>query len=318
MTLGVQRALVTGADGLLGRHLISELERHGTKVTGLTRRAGPERRFIAMGDAPWDAERLARILDLAEPDVVFHLAGRAAGPPATLEQVNVGLARAMMAAMQRAEARPVLLCCGSAAEYGAAHVDGRPTPETAACEPVNAYGASKLAQTQEALAFAERTGIRVLVARIFNPIGPGMPPCLALGAFARQLADLPAYGGVLHTGNPAVSRDFMDVGHAARGLHALARNPVAHGVVNVCSGVPTRLDFLVALLIAASGKAVRIAVDPARMRSNEVGSVFGDPALLSRLTGMLPQTDQRAVIGRIWTQAQARAEQQMQTLGRDR
>ena len=28
----------------------------------------------------------------------------------------------------------------------------------------------------------------MLIARIFNPIGPGMPPYLALGEFARQIA----------------------------------------------------------------------------------------------------------------------------------
>ena len=135
----LRRALVTGADGFLGCHLLRELERYGVRVTGLTRRARPDNRFVAMGSAPWRVDCLARILEMAEPDVVFHLAGGAAGSPAELEQLNLGLTRTLMAALSRGQARPVLVCCGSAAEYGSAHIDGVPTPETARCAPESAF-----------------------------------------------------------------------------------------------------------------------------------------------------------------------------------
>src|SRR4051794_36752529 len=100
MSSGVLRALVTGADGFLGRHLMSELGRHGAEVTGLTRRAGRDGRLISAGSAPWPVDRLAGILEAVDPDMVFHLAGGATGSAATLEQINLGLACAMMAAMQ--------------------------------------------------------------------------------------------------------------------------------------------------------------------------------------------------------------------------
>jgi len=301
----LRRALVTGADGFLGCHLLRELERYGVRVTGLTRRARPDNRFVAMGSAPWRVDCLARILEMAVPDVVFHLAGGAAGSPAELEQLNLGLTRTLMAALSRGQARPVLVCCGSAAEYGSAHIDGVPTPETARCAPESAYGASKLAQTKEALAFGEQSGTRVLVARIFNPIGPGMPRYLALGEFARQIAALPPHGGMLQTGSLTVSRDFIDVEDVASALHRLATHPLACGVVNICSGKPTRLDGLVELLITVSGKPVRIELDPARLRGQERSTIFGDPTLLHHLAGGLPTTDDRAVIARIWAHAQA-------------
>src|SRR5689334_4001084 len=208
-----------------------------------------------MGDAPWQAAHLALIVRGVEPDVVFHLAGGSVGTAEQLEIMNVGLARTMMEALRLAEARPVFVCCGSAAEYGHAVIDGTPTPESVACAPVGAYGASKLAQTRAALAFGEATGTRVLVARIFNSIGPGMPPNLALGDFARQIAALPP-GGVLRTGTLGVDRDFIDIALVARALRLLASNPDAGGVVNICSGQATRLAGLLDMLITASGKAV--------------------------------------------------------------
>lgn len=300
-----RRALVTGAAGFLGRHLVRELERHGTRVTGLARHGGAGSSHVMMGDAPWEPRRLAGIIEATEPDVVFHLAGGTVGTAAQLEAVNVGLARSVMEAIGLAQATPLLVCCGSAAEYGSAVTDGAPTPETAVCAPLSAYGTSKLAQTRAALAFNEAGGARVLVARIFNPIGPCMPPHLALGEFARQIAALPPHGGTLRAGNLEVARDFIDVELVARALRLLAQHPDADGVVNVCSGQATRLAQLVEMLIAASGKPVRPELDPERVREGELRAMFGDPGLLWRLTGRLDETDYPAVTAGIWQDAEA-------------
>jgi hypothetical protein len=61
------------------------------------------------------------------------------------------------------------------------------------------------------------------------------------------------------------------------------------------------------LLIAASGKAVRMELVPERVRAGELQAVFGDPRLLWRLAGRLPDTDCPAVIERLWRDAAARA-----------
>ena len=37
----MRRAIVTGADGFLGRHLVQELEQRGVAVTALARRKRP-------------------------------------------------------------------------------------------------------------------------------------------------------------------------------------------------------------------------------------------------------------------------------------
>ena len=101
------------------------------------------------------------------------------------------------------------------------------------------------------------------------------------------------------------SRDFINVEDVASALHRLATHPLACGVVNICSGKPTRLDGLVELLITVSGKPVRVELDPAWLRGQERSSIFGDPTLLHHLAGWLPTTDDRAVIARIWAHAQA-------------
>ena len=299
--------MVTGSQGFVGRHVVRDLRRRGVQVTTLGRQAASAPSHIAMGEAPWSVSRVANVIGSVQPDVIFHLAGTAVGSPEHLERLNVGLADTIMEAMLTSGVMPLLVCCGSAAEYGAALVDGVPTAETVACQPVSAYAASKHAQTKAALAFAEATGASVLVARIFNPIGSGMPAHLALGDFARQIAATRAEPGVIRTGNLDVDRDFIDVDDVAAALWILANNPGARGVVNVCSGAATELRALVRMLIAASGKDIGIEADASRLRSGEVRSVIGSTARLAGFGAAPARTDYADAVARLWHDAMTRA-----------
>jgi GDP-4-dehydro-6-deoxy-D-mannose reductase len=201
---------------------------------------------------------------------------------------------------------PLLVCCGSAAEYGQAITDGVPVCESTTCAPTSSYGATKLAQTYAALAFAEETGTPVLVTRIFNPIGPGMPAYLALGDFARQIAIIPESHGVLRTGNIDVCRDFIDVKHVVGALIALAQNPGARGIVNICSGRAIALRKLANLLIDVSAKNITIETLPDRLRRGEVPVVVGSTARLVKLGGAPPPTNFEETVARVWREAALR------------
>lgn len=281
----MDRVLVSGATGFIGKRLVALLHDEGALVATVGRGPGQGPLHFELGPPPWTASQWRRAVSAAEPDIIIHLAGAQRGNRADLEAANVGLARALISALQDLKARPGLVVAGSAAEYGRAVIDGVPIHEDLVCAPIGPYGETKLAQTRAALSFAELTGGRVLVTRIFNPIGPGMPSHLALADFARQIADMPEGGGRLVTGNIDVARDFLDVAQAAGMLVALARNPRAQGIVNVCSGVPTVVRRLVELLIAESGKSIDIEVHPARLRPDEPQVLFGST---SRLASLLP------------------------------
>jgi GDP-4-dehydro-6-deoxy-D-mannose reductase len=263
-----------------------------------------DRQHFALGHGAWNAAQLARILAAERPDAIFHLAGTAAGTPADLERVNIGLALSLMQALGKTGQRPVLVMAGSASEYGAAVVSGVPVCETTRCSPVSAYGRSKLAQTRAALSFSDATGTPVLVARIFNPIGPGMPAHLALGSFAAQIAGAAGQRGTLRTGNIDVKRDFIDVEHVASMLCNLAQKPSARGIVNICSGRAVSLRSLVRRLIAVSGKSIAIEQDPQRVRPDDLPVIVGSTALLRKYGERPPPTDYPDVLARIWAAAQ--------------
>jgi len=285
--------LVSGAGGFIGRALIARLEERGLPLATIGTRREARAGHWAVAAGHWDAAEWLRVLDRVRPDTVFHLAGATTGTPEALNAINVDLAQALFTTLHRIDLRPTVILAGSAAEYGDAVIDGVPVREDAPCAPLTPYGRSKLAQTQAALAFAEETGLRVLVARIFNPIGPGLPRHLALGDFANQINEIGPEGGTLATGDIEVWRDMLHVDDLAWALDELAANPAARGVVNLCTGVPTRLRDLIEGMIAASGKPITITRDPERLRGGERRIIVGSPTRLAALGARPPQRDLR-------------------------
>jgi nucleoside-diphosphate-sugar epimerase len=104
----VTEALVTGASGLLGRHVVRRLAREGTAVRALVRSAAggavaeaAGAREVVVGDLRDDA-LVGRVA--AGVDTVIHCAGhvRAQGTRQIFEEVNVGCTRRLLAASEAA------------------------------------------------------------------------------------------------------------------------------------------------------------------------------------------------------------------------
>ncbi|MGQ9367401.1 NAD-dependent epimerase/dehydratase family protein [Azospirillum sp. ST 5-10] len=288
------RVVVTGAHGFIGRRVSPELRRRGHEVLSLGFRVGapaprPAERYDGRLSSADAVDELVALLMEWQPDAVLHLAGTTnADHPDTLFALNAGFASTLMAAMRGAgfSDRPVLLM-GSAAEYGPFPRRLQPLDETARTEPTGLYGLSKLAQTRAGLAASE-LGQAVIVARVFNAIGTGMPAHLSLPSFARRLAASARPGdGPLATGNLNAVRDFVPVQSIATALADLLQCPAARGrVVNVCSGHPYRVGDVLARMIRLAGSVV--AVDQAQTAAGFTDVAFGDPSLLARLTGWQP------------------------------
>jgi GDP-4-dehydro-6-deoxy-D-mannose reductase len=301
-----RRAIVTGAQGFIGRYLVSELHCRGIEVTTIGRKRSGNTSHAVIEMQQWNQPQLSAILAEAQPDIIFHFAGSSIGSATDLKTANIETTEILLSALKNLKQSPALVLAGSAAEYGAGIVDGVPVTEDTPCIPVSNYGASKLIQTQLALQFAGETGAKVVSARIFNAIGPGMPGHLALGSFAAQIASFPGTHGELLTGNLEVYRDFIDVKQVATSLLDIAVNPNADGVVNICSGQPVQLRNLVNLLIAASGKDILITNDPARMRPGELNIIIGSTNRLTKWrTKILPENNFTNLMNEIWLAAES-------------
>jgi nucleoside-diphosphate-sugar epimerase len=277
--------LITGASGFLGHHLLSALFLEGSgkgEVIAAGRKC-PEgcpiesfRRVDLVDDRV-----LKRVVAEVAPSLVFHLAGKTPpGDPDDFYGLNTLATVRLLDILRALDRRCRVVLVGSAAELGPVPVADLPIGEDYPCRPVDAYGLSKWLATAAGL--AARPPLEVVVARVFNPIGPGLPTSQALGRFAIELAR--GTGPIsLQVGDLEARRDFIDVRDVARALIALASGGRPGRIYNVGTGRSHRVGDGLDALIALSGRDVQVDADAtlARMRGPadsraDVGRIAGE------------------------------------------
>jgi GDP-4-dehydro-6-deoxy-D-mannose reductase len=294
--------LVTGATGFVGRHVLAALQAgvagsadSAPQLVVLGRRcpqSWPRENFIsadltAAGD-------IRQAIAQAAPDFVIHTAGKT--PPAPddeLYRANFWATIHLLSALRLSQKPVRVVLSGSAAELGPVDTGQLPVDETYRGYARDAYGRSKWLATSAGL--AERGPLEIVVARVFNPIGPGTPPTQALGRFADKLADPGPDPLDLEVGDLDVRRDFVDVRDVARAMIALALAGRAGLVYNVGTGQSRRVGDGLERLIHLSGRTVRVRVDPALQARR------GPPDSRASITRIVSQTTWRPAIS--WDQS---------------
>ncbi len=289
------RALVTGASGFVGRYLTSALAEAGYEVCAC---GGPgDGDYLPIDLAQIDSLRAA--FDIAQPDVVFHLAAQTfvpesvAAPLPTYDANVLGTARLLQAMRdwrERDGRNPRLMLASSAEVYGAQPPQAYPLREMLAPKPANPYAASKAAAEAVALAEARSYGLDVVVTRAFNHIGPGQSERFVVAAFAAQLAAIAAGGDAkLLVGNLDAQRDFLDVRDVVDAYVTLAREGGSAEVYNVCSGSAVAIREILGRLIAIARVPVEVRDDPARARPSDTPSFYGSTEKLRAQTAWRPR-----------------------------
>jgi len=279
------RALVSGSTGFTGRYLNAALQAQGFEVCAVSQRSdapGVERIDLT-SSAAW-----AAVIRNFQPDHVLHLSGVThSAKLSDFALHNTAAAAALLDATLAQQMLPSsLLLVGTAAEYGLVPEAALPVEESFVASPRSPYGVTKYAQTQLG-AEAARKGLRVIVARPSNIIGPGMAQTSALASFARQIREieLGRRAPVLSVGDLSTSRDFIDVRDVAGIYLALATHPSCSGVVNVSRGSHLPMRQVLDQLIAAFGVPVSVEVDPSRLRASEVQKFSASAKRLQELLG---------------------------------
>lgn len=281
------RALVTGAGGFVGRHLVSHLEAEGDEVSGLDRR-GPG------GVDVTDPGALRAAFSRAEPEAVYHLAalthvGASWDDPARVLRVNAeGTLNVLRASVELGVRR--VLVVGSAEEYGRVAEADLPLREDAPLRPLTPYGVSKVAASFLALQAFLADGLGVVRARAFNHAGPGQSDRFLIAALARRVVGAEERGdGEIRVGSLDAVRDLLDVRDVVVAYRLLVERGDAGEVYNVCSGRGRRVAEVAAALAGLARRPLRLTVDPTLLRPIEVPRLVGDPTRLRAVTGFEPR-----------------------------
>jgi GDP-4-dehydro-6-deoxy-D-mannose reductase len=286
--------LVTGAGGFAGSHLVEHLlvsPNHQRSEGG-----SPSHQVVTWTRQTLDLldrDRVRAAIRELRPAQIYHCAGlphvaeswRDTAQPL---EGNVLATEHLFDALRREGVRCRVLVPGSATVYAPS---SEPISERDRIAPASPYAISKFAQEQLALRAIHEDGLDIVVTRSFNHTGPRQTPAFVAPSMARQIAliERGQIEPVIKVGNLDAQRDVTDVRDVVRAYVALMQSGKTGVVYNVASGVARSIRSILEALVSRSKVPVRIEVDQARMRPNDVPVVVGNHSRLTEATGWQPQ-----------------------------
>jgi UDP-glucose 4-epimerase len=225
MSFASQCALVTGAAGFVGSHVVDRLLAEGVAVTGYDNFSTGQEKFLEhlRGNPRF---RLVRgdILDeaalraaMTNADFVFHLAANAdvrggqSNPRIDLEQNTVGT-HCVLEAMRKKGVRRIAFTSSSTV-YGEPEIF--PTPEDCPLIQTSTYGASKAAAEQFIEAYCEYYEFRAWIFRFVSFLGERYPHGVVFD-FLKKLRANPAELEIL--GDGTQRKSYLHVDDALNGF----------------------------------------------------------------------------------------------------
>ncbi len=299
-----KRALVTGAGGFIGSHLVEMLVQQGVSVRAFVRynsghHAGAlellppsirEHIELVFGDLR-DGEAVAQAV--RGMDQVYHLGAVITIPysyqhPREVIEVNVmGTLNVLTAA--RDHKTPYVMVTSTSEVYGTAQIE--PIDESHPIHPQSPYAASKTASDALALSFHAAYDLPVRIIRPFNTFGPrqsarAVIPTIISQALTRDEVRL----GALHP-----TRDLTYVTDTVRGFVMAADTEATTGrAINLGTGHTISIGELAELAIqlcsARTGRTPRIVTDSQRIRpqNSEVLRLRSNNTLAKTVMGWEP------------------------------
>lgn len=270
------KVLVFGSSGFIGRHVAESLSGTHGVVRASHDRDGDDGVDLA------DFGSVVGIINRDKPDVIVNCAGIVANDERANQ--NVVFSDNILRAVEASDllVRRVVVM-GSAAEYGVVLPEELPVGEDTSLRAESPYGKSKVAETNRALEYRDH-GLSVVVARVFNPVGPGMPERMIVPRILTQLIDI-RMGRQSHLEISRLDalRDYIAVGDVAEGIRTLVEGEPEHAVYNIGSGVATSNGRLIDEIVRQSGLKVMPEIVETLAQPEPL---YAPQADISRLTAM--------------------------------
>jgi GDP-4-dehydro-6-deoxy-D-mannose reductase len=292
-------ALVTGAEGFIGHHLVKFLHSEGWNVVGgyhlHESDSFPKLPRVSFVQCDLrNGQRIGQIFRDYNPTHVFHLAAQSlptvswADPVGTFESNIMGSLH-LFEAIRYQKHPPIVVSACSSAEYGNVPASAIPVKEDQPLRPLHPYGISKVCLDLLAREYFLDYQIPAVNIRLFNTTGPGKTND-APSDFVRQLVRIKKglQKPVIEVGNLEPERAFLDVSDTVRGFYLAALKGRPGEAYNLCATRTRKIGDVLETAIRLSG--VKVVVKPVSrlMRPSDEKIIFGDTKKIHRDIGWKP------------------------------
>lgn len=303
-------ALVTGAGGFIGSHLVERLHAEGAKVRAFVRynsrgeagllRQLPAETLSQLEIIGGDIRDSSAILTASEgAEIIFHLGALISIPysyvhPREVTESNIlGTLNVLEAARHHKTAR--VIHTSTSEVYGTARY--APINESHPLQGQSPYSASKIGADKLAESFHLAFNLPVITVRPFNTFGPRQSARAVIPTIITQALA----GRVIKLGNLDATRDFTYVEDTVDGfLKAAQADGVEGGTFNLGTGEEIRVGDLADRIISATGTQARVQVEALRLRpeKSEVFRLISDNSLAKESLGWSPRFSLDEGLGR--------------------
>lgn len=244
------KVLVFGADGFIGRNVCMEIEKAHDVTKAIRELPVDDGKSVQVNLL--DQASIGEVLEKINPEVIINCAGVVDAATMDLELNSQFTKNILDKAVKTSNVKKVIIC-GSAGEYGLVDRKNIPTNEDAPLNANYGYGLSKVNEEVLALSYQKQFGIKVIVLRIFNPIGRGMANKFLLMRLLQQADDY-RHGNrsTIEVVRLDSKRDYVAINDVAKAFKSVVEGNPLNSVYNVGSGLSTTNGKLLELVLKNS------------------------------------------------------------------
>lgn len=270
------RILIFGADGFIGRSICDELEKKHI-IFRASRNVS-----LYSNNLKVDLLKKADILNVlkkSNPETIINCAG-------VIDQnmdlnMNSIFTKNIIDQAVKVDSVKKIIICGSSGEYGQVDLKNIPVNEDVPLNSNIGYGLSKIKEEKIALKLSKKYKIKVVILRLFNPIGKNMANRFLIPRLLKQINDYK----LSNLDNIEISRldskrDYIAVEDVASAFRVIIEGEPKYNIYNIGSGRSTTNGEILNLIIKNNNLKIKPFI---RETSDEPEVLIANQADISRI-----------------------------------
>jgi len=272
------RVLIFGENSFTGEYLSSYLYSKGYSIFGTDRKSCDIT----------NKDNIKKTLREINPNYIINLSGIASpahGDVLEFYRVNTIGAINIIEALIELDLNPKkIVLVSSATIYGNQGLEV--LDESLFPQPANYYGTSKYSMELMAKNYFNR--LNIIITRPFNYTGVKQSENFLIPKIVNHFREKKE---TIELGNLDVSREFNDISFVCEVYKRLLESSIKSEVINICSGRGIKLVDVIDTMNFIAGYNIKVEVNPAFIRKDEIKSLLGSPKKLFSLINEVKQKE---------------------------